>query len=446
MTRLLKRQAVCLCIGLSLVATVSAITTRAVADAPGRDAWRERETVLGALQLRVLALDPGGVLELEPGIHQGPIVIRTPGVTIRGVKGSIIDGEGHGTVVIVEADDVTLENFEVTGSGTSHDQVDAGVSVRNAARVKLRQLVVVDCLFGIDIAKGRDVSLEDSRISSKSLDLGLRGDAIRIWASRDIVIRGNHWRDTRDAVSWYSERVRFEDNDASRARYSVHSMYSKSLIIQNNRFLDNSVGIFIMYGEGTTILDNLVRGSLGATGIGLGMKETSSLFARGNRFIYCSTGILVDNSPWNPDSRNWFQENYIAFDGVGVLFSSGREGNLFEANTFEANGVDADSETRTQSQSTWRGNYWDAYDGFDRDGNRVGDTPYRVIKYADLMTGSHPAARFFYATPVAALVGLVERLLPLTEPTVLLEDHEPRLVSIRSDEQSGVKGPGEVIE
>jgi nitrous oxidase accessory protein len=394
--------------------------------ASGVSDWRQDKSPLGALQAKVAALRPGETLRLEPGAYEGPIAIRTAGVAIVGGPGVRIVGQGSGTVIVVEADDVVLDGLAITGSGTSYDQIDAGLAIRDAKGVTAKNLTIDNCLFGIDVSNARDVLLEGNKISSKDLSLGLRGDAIRLWATKDAVIRGNHWADARDAVSWYSERVRFEDNEATRSRYSIHSMYTKSLLIKGNRFYENSVGIFIMYGEGTTVLDNVVRHSVGATGIGLGMKETSSLYARGNTFVYCATGILVDNSPWEPTARDWFQENHIALNGTGVMFSSGREGNLFEGNTFQGNMVDVDTESRSPSRSLWKGNRWDAYDGFDRDADGVGDTPFRVLKYSDLMASSHPMAGFFEATPVAALVALVERLLPLTEPVVLLSDAAPR--------------------
>lgn len=389
--------------------------------------WRQDEGPLGALQARIALLSPGETLRLPSGSYEGPIRVETPNVTIIGESGTRIAGRGRGSVIVVAADGVTLEGLHVTGSGSSYDQVDAGVAIRDAKGVTARGLIIEDCLFGIDVANARDVLLEGNRISSKGLPLGLRGDAIRLWATKDAVVRKNHWADTRDTVSWYSERVKFEDNEATRSRYSIHSMYSKSLLIKGNRFTSNSVGIFIMYGEGTTVLDNVVRDSVGPTGLGLGMKETSSLYARGNAFLYCAAGILVDNSPWEPTARDWFQENQIAFNGTGVLFSNGREGNLFEGNRFAGNGVDADTDSRRPSRSVWKGNRWDAYDGFDRNHDGVGDTPYRVMKYGDVMTGSHPLAGFFKGTPVAALVGLVERLLPLTDPIELLSDPAPRI-------------------
>jgi nitrous oxidase accessory protein len=402
--------------------------------------WRQ-QTIVGELQLRVNELKQGDTLHLKSGRHEGPIIIRTPHVTIEGSHGTVIDGQGHASVIVIQADGVKLKNLTIRGSGSSHDQVDAGIAVLAVRNIEIQAVRIEDCLFGIDVAGAEDVKLENSHIASKKLELGVRGDAIRLWSSKRVNIIGNTWTDTRDAVVWYSQNVNFERNRAQRARYSVHSMYTKSLIIRDNVFEHNSVGIFIMYGEGTSVLRNVIKHSLGPTGLALGLKETSNVFAQDNSFIYCAAGILVDNSPMAPNSRNWFQNNLTAYNEVGVLLGGTREGNEFRGNIFRGNSRDVDSETRQPSRSLWLGNTWDQYDGFDRNKDGIGDTAFVVRRYGDLLTSSHPSARFFHGSPILVFIELMERLLPLTDPIELATDTQPRLLHERevAAEQKGEK-------
>lgn len=387
-------------------------------------AWRGKVNP-GPLQARIDKLKTGDVLELT-GVEQGPILISTPGVTLDGLGRGVIDGQGRDTVVVVAADNVTIRGLTIRHSGEFNPRVDAGVAVTSANHVRLEKLKIEEVLFGIDISDAEQVVIRGCEISSKkAFEFNNRGDAIRIWSSKDIQVEGNHWTDARDAVAWYSERVRFIGNRAERTRYSVHAMYSKSLFVEGNVFENNSVGMFIMYGEGTTVLNNTVRRSAGVTGIGLGLKETSGVYAKGNSFVYCATGILVDNSPWEPSTRNWILQNELKFNDVGVLLANDRH-NEFRQNVFESNRHDVDSEQRRKSPSEWIGNYWGDYEGFDRDGDGIGDTPHVPRKYGDLLTGSHPSARYFAGSPVLAIISLIERLVPLTEPIELLEDPEPR--------------------
>lgn len=388
--------------------------------------WREAVKT-GEFQATIDRLRPGETLKLSAGTYRGPIAIRTPRVTIVSDDGATISAEGKGSVVVIEAEGVSIRGLRIERSGSSYEQVDAGISVRSTADVRLENNVIEDCLFGIDISGSRLVTLTGNRISSKSLALGLRGDGIRVWASDDVGIFRNFWSDTRDVVSWYSKRVRIEDNEGTRSRYSLHSMHSTDLFIKNNFFHENSVGIFLMYGQGATILDNRVQSSLGSTGIGLGMKETSGVYSQGNSFLYCATGILVDNSPWLPASRNWFVKNQIAFNQIGVLFSNDRAGNEFRTNVLRGNALDADTESRNGSHGLWVDNIWDRYDGFDENRDGVGDTPYVLKKYADILTSSDPASGFFRHSPVLVLIDVIARLIPTTDPAVILKDERPHV-------------------
>ncbi len=411
-----------------LVAGLLVLTAGTALGAPqGANASWQSGTELGALQERVERLLPGETLELEPGVHEGPIAIRTPHVALVGRPGTVVDGRGRGTVISIEAPGVRIEGLAIRGSGDSNTRTDAGISVQGQRDVTLRGLHVSDALFGIDVGDSEDVLIEGCEISSKALDVTMRGDAIRIWSSRRVEVRDNYWHDARDAVAWYSEGVLFERNRGVRSRYSMHSMYSESLTIRENFFEDNSVGIFVMYGQGITVLDNEIRRSTGAAGIGIGLKETSNVYAEGNAILHCATGIVVDNSPWEPGTKSWFHENILAFNGTAVLLANDRSGNQFVRNVLRSNATDVDTEGRRTSQSLWLSNHWDRYEGFDRDGDGMGDTPHEPRKYGDLLVGAHPSARFFSGAPVLTMVGIIERLVPLTEPLLLLRDEEPRV-------------------
>ena len=379
----------------------------------------------GPLQVRVDRLATGQTLTLT-GVNYGPIHIKTPGVTIEGDGTAVIDGQGRDSVVVIQADNVRLRNLTVRASGEFNPNVDAGIAVVSSRGVRIDSVRVEDSLFGIDVSASRDVHITRCDVSSKDLDPTFQGDAIRIWSSQDVKLLDSHWHDARDVVAWYSERVHIARNRATNTRYSVHAMYSKSLLVEDNVFEGNSVGVFVMYGVGTTVLNNTVRRSSGLTGIGLGLKETSNAYVRGNTFVYCPTGILVDNSPWEPNTKNWLLDNRLVSNDVGVLLANDRAGNEISGNEFRSNRADVDTEQRRKSPSRWSGNIWDQYEGFDRDGDGVGDTPHIPRKYGDLLTGEHPSARFFAGSPVIVLIGLIEQVVPMTEPIELLEDPLPR--------------------
>lgn len=392
------------------------------------EGWHQ-EVKTGPLQEQISKLKPFSTLILKRGVHRGPIHIKIPGVTIQGEKGAVISGQGLGSVVVIETNDVTLKGFNIKDSGLSYTQADSGIGLRNANNIKLLNNKIEDCLFGIDVYGGENIHIQNNFISSKNLEVGLRGDAIRLWSVANSKIIGNKWKFSRDVVSWYSNQILFENNEGSDSRYSIHSMYSKHLRIQKNRFIRNQVGIFLMYGENFIITNNFIERALGATGMGIGLKESSNVFAQNNTINYSAVGIQVDNSPFKAGSHNWFHGNKFAFNGKGVYLSNDLPGGEFKKNIFIGNLEDVDTGRSKGSQSVWDKNYWDKYMGFDENKDSIGDTPYIVRKYGDTLKGGHPKAAFFNGTPLLTLITVIEEVANLGEPLIIFTDKNPNIVN-----------------
>nr|WP_089724004.1 nitrous oxide reductase family maturation protein NosD [Candidatus Thiosymbion oneisti] len=379
---------------------------------------------LPPFQPLVDAADEGAVLTPEPGTYAGPLVVDKP-LTIDGRGQVTIDGGGKGTVVLLDTDGAILKGLRLTNSGDSHNDIDAGVQVRGSFNV-IKDNRIDDCLFGIDLQQSDHNIVRRNRISSKPVDLGVRGDAIRLWYSFDNRITDNVIRDARDTVIWYSKDNLIARNDARRGRYSLHFMYSRTNRVEDNHYEDNTVGIFLMYSDGVEVRNNLIANATGSTGIGIGFKETSDVTIEGNRVLYCATGLYLDVSPYQPDTTNRFIDNLIAYNGVGVRWLNDWQGNVFKGNRFKGNITQmVVGGGKSANRNRWEGNYWDDYQGFDRNGDGIGDTPYELYAYADRLWMDVPAAQFFTGSPMLEVIDFLERLAPFSPPDLLVRDNKP---------------------
>ncbi len=369
---------------------------------------------------------PGAVLRPRPGRYSGPVVLQKP-LTIEG-EGVTIDGGGRGTVFVLETSGATLRGLTFTGSGDSHATDDACLNVRGHQNV-VDANVFDDCLFGIDLKQSNKNVVTANRLRSKAVPLGLRGDALRLWYSMDNRVERNVVKDARDMVVWYSNGNVIKDNVGSGSRYSLHFMFAERNVVEGNRYTDNSVGIYVMYTEGVEIRNNVISRSVGPTGMGIGFKEASDSVVEGNTVIYCALGISSDLSPYQPDSTITIRNNRLAYNGVGLAVTGDKQGTTIEGNLFEGN-LDQVSQSGGGSamHSVWRRNYWDDYQGFDRDRNDVGDTPYELYAYTDRIWMETPTARFFKNAPLMEAIDFLERLAPFSTPELLVKDDEPLFV------------------
>ena len=370
--------------------------------------------------------EPGSVLKPPPGTYAGPVVINKP-LTIDGGGEVVIDAGDKGTVMVLNANDSAIRNLRLTGSGDSHDTDDSCLDVRGH-RNTIENLKVDNCLFGIDLKQSNHSIVRNNRISSKDRELGVRGDGLRLWYSNDVLVENNEIIDSRDMVAWYSHRNTFRGNVGKRSRYSIHFMFANDNLVEDNRFYDNAVGVYFMYTEGGGARRNVISHATGAAGMGIGFKESSNTFIEDNEIIYCAIGIGSDLSPFQPDTTIEVKRNRFAFNGIGILFNSEVGGNNMVDNVFEGNLTQVSYGGRSGSTQTnfWQGNFWDDYQGFDRNADGVGDTPHQLMAYADQIWMELPVARFFRSSPVMELLDFLERLAPFSAPDLILRDEKPR--------------------
>ncbi|MEO5336300.1 MAG: nitrous oxide reductase family maturation protein NosD [Magnetospirillum sp. WYHS-4] len=390
----------------------------------GPAAWA---AVLPSAQPFIDAAQDKDVVILPPGTYAGPLVVAKP-IVLDGDGKVTIDGGGKGTVLAIETDGATVRGLRLVNSGESHNDVDAGIQVKGSFNV-IKDNVIEDTLFGIDLHQSDSNVVRRNVVHSKDLELGMRGDAIRLWFSRSNRIEENEISRSRDVVVWHSVDNTIRGNKVSDSRYGLHFMYAQHNLVEDNTYWDNSVGIILMYSDGIVIRGNRVTNGTGATGVGIGLKETSSTTIEDNEIVYVSNGIYLDLSPFQPDTGNRIERNHVAFTGIGVLFHNDWKGNELRANRFEHNLVQVSVNARASAaRNLWDGNYWDDYQGFDRDGDGIGDTPYELRVYADRLWMDVPHAAFFRGAPVLTLVDFLERLAPLTDPILLMRDDKPLIM------------------
>ena len=268
------------------------------------------------LQPLIDKAEEASTLLLPPGKYAGPIVIDKP-LILDGQHKVTIDAGGKGSVIVLNTDGATIRNLHLTNSGESHNDLDAGVQVRGNFNV-IQDNVIDNSLFGVDLQQSENNIVRRNRISSKPFELGQRGDAIRMWYSFNNKVTDNVVVDSRDTVVWYSEGNEILRNTSSNSRYSLHFMYSRYNLVEDNRYFNNTVGVFLMYSDSVVLRNNYIAHAAGPTGVGIGFKETSDLTIEGNEVLYCATGIYLDISPFQPDTTNRFTDNLFAYNGIGI--------------------------------------------------------------------------------------------------------------------------------
>jgi nitrous oxidase accessory protein len=369
---------------------------------------------------------PGTTLLLQPGEYAGPVRIEKP-VQIWGPPTAVVRG-GEGSTLRVKTDGAALRGFSVVGSGQRFDLMDGGVWLQGQDLVA-EGLTVRESLFGILVEGCKRATVRGNTVVGTGLPaMGLRGDGIRLWETSDSEVSDNVVTDSRDVVVWYSSRNRLLRNHVMRSRYGTHFMYSHENVVEDSHYVGDEVGVFVMYSRDIVLRRNLLAKSGGAAGIGLGLKEAGNITAEDNWFLANTTGIYVDASPLDPEHRNRYARNVVRFAETAVSLHSTVKRSEFVDNEFRDNGAVVKVGGQGDALGcTFVGNYYDAYQGYDLDGDARGDVPFEFRRLSTQLEGRYPELALLHGAPAMQMVDLVGEVMPLFAPKQLLVDPTPRL-------------------
>jgi nitrous oxidase accessory protein len=362
---------------------------------------------------------------LRPRTYRGDLVVTRP-LAIRGEDGATLEGTGTSTVLTIAASDVTIENIHVRHSGRRGTTEDAGLRAAGD-RVRIVDVHLDDVLFGVLFKACHACLLERAHIEGDRDADEPQGDGISLWESNDSVVRGAVVEHARDFVVWYTRRALIEDNVLRHGRYGVHFMYAHDSIARGNHIEGAVVGIFAMYSQRLVVENNVLAGAHGAAGIGLGFKESDAVRVHGNWIVANTTGTYLDYTPRTPGEPVVFERNVFALNDVAVRLHGGnRRGDTFHANDFRDNGQTIETDGGGDALACdVRGNHFTDYEGYDLDGNGVGDVPHRVSELSTELADRHPALKFFYGTTAMHLVDAIAHAVPVLDSHTLLADGAP---------------------
>lgn len=379
-----------------------------------------RGGMYATISAAVAAARPGDRVVVRAGTYrEETIVVRTARVTVQGVDWPVLDGRGQREVFVIAADDVTVRGLVVTHTGVSQMQDRAGIRARDARNCVIENNRLRDNLFGIYLQRSADCVVRDNDITGSGLRQTESGNGIHLWYSPGARVERNRVRGHRDGIYFeFSALGVTRDNISEHSqRYGLHFMFSDSCRYEHNVFRDNNSGVAVMYSRGVVIHDNHFERSWGSAAYGLLLKDLQGGEISDNVFLRNSTGLYVEGSTRLEVRGNTFTQN-----GWAAKVMADADGNRFVGNLFAGNAFDVTTNSRS-ANSTFDGNWWDEYKGYDLNRDGVGDTPFHPVRLFALVVEQHPPALLLLRSPLVSILDAAERVLPVLTPEALVDRH-----------------------
>jgi len=380
-----------------------------------------------SLQRAIDQAPAGAVIRLSVGTLRGNFHIDKP-LTLIGVPSATrIEGDGHGTVITVTSPYVTLKNLTITHSGQQTITLDAAIRMKRVHHCTVNHCRLEGTLYGIDLDQVLDTNITDNIITSNGQAIPYRGDALKVWYGRHIRITGNTFTGVRDVKITFASDTLFADNTVHQSRYGVLIEHSHRTHIANNTFTRNATGVMTMGSSETLIEHNRILGSRSPAGIAILIAGEGHTTVRDNDLRFNAKAFYIDSNAKSTGIHCEILHNTIRHNTEAFHFHLTIRNNRITENiiTDNLNDVVKDIRGYPTRNNTISRNYWSRYEGFDRNHDGIGDTPYTLYSYADQLWQYDHHLKFFYGTPFMSLLDLLARVAPFVEPEFLLRDSQP---------------------
>jgi nitrous oxidase accessory protein len=416
----------------------AAVAALLLASFAGAAAARDLRVAPGSDAAALAAAAAGDTVTLAPGVHRGPLEVRTR-IVLRGGPGAVLDGGGEGTVLRVGAAGAVVEDLEVRASGRRVLTTDAGIQVISAPGAIVRRIVLHDVLYGVYVERSDAITIADCRLRGRVHPLAEdgEGNGIHLWYTNAPRIERNDVGAFTDGIYLsFVDHAEISGNLLARnGRYGLHTMYCQENGLERNRFTENAAGCAIMFSNGLRVRGNDFWRNRGPRTYGLLLRDCSDGEFEDNRLVDNTIAVFLDNS-----NRNRIHGNLLESNGWGLLMFSSCAGNRVWGNTFSGNDYPVALDMRrtdNRFDDGARGNWWSENAPYDLDGDGISDAAFSPVSAFSFVSKQYPDLSILAHSPAVAALAVAERVLPALRPSEAID----RFPLVRPPVASGTGAP-----
>ncbi|WKS95758.1 nitrous oxide reductase family maturation protein NosD [Riemerella columbina] len=361
----------------------------------------------------------GDTIWVTQGVYkEGNISIDKP-LTLIGENRPILDGEMKYEILSFRANRIHLKGFKIINSGEDEVENIGAIRLYDSHYSSIVDNIFENNYFGIYIQRGYRCLIQHNRFTStRATSQERSGDGIHAWVSAELWIKDNYVSGYKDGI--YLEKVInsyiYHNVSYKNLRYGLHFMFSDNNVYVRNVFRNNNAGVAVMYSKNVGMAYNLFSDNWGDAAYGLLLKDISFSKIKHNTFRSNTTAVLMDGATKIDLQNNAFENN-----GWGLKINANCMENRIFTNNFINNTFDVGT-NGTMVMNTFKHNYWDKYEGYDLDKNRIGDVPYHPLSWYAVLTEKNPSVMLLYRTFFVELLNKIEKFIPSLTPENFVDE------------------------
>ncbi len=359
------------------------------------------------------------------GVYHEKNIIVNKSITLIGENFPVLDGDRKYEIVSIKSSNVRLIGFKLQHSGYGTLEDPAAIKIYDSNNVTISNNVLDDTFFGIYVQFGKNCIIKNNQLSSYGKEEQQIGNGIHCWKSDSLQIIGNTITGHRDGIyfEFVTNSIIWRNSSKKNIRYGLHFMFSNEDAYISNIFSENGAGVAVMFTRGVKMFNNTFSNNWGDAAYGLLLKEISDSFIVGNKFLGNTSGIYMEGVNNTPVQKNTFSGNGWAIKIQASCMNVTVNFNNFLGNTFDV------GTNGSLVLNSFDYNYWDAYQGYDINRDKIGDIPYRPISMYAMIIEKNPPAMVLFRSIIVSLLDKTEKIIPSLTPENL-KDNSPLMKAL----------------
>lgn len=402
-------------IAIALVFIATFLSEKTLANIIIAEAGNSGKTIANAIQ----SAQNGDTVLIKSGIYKEQSLKLKKSITLLGENLPVIDGENKYENLTVEHDSVIIKGIKFINSGSSNFNDIAALTIQNSKHLLIEDCQFENNFFGILSMNCGYITYNNNKLSSGGIKGKPLANGIHCWKSNHLTITNNTIKGHRDGIYLeFTTQSKFENNRSIKnSRYGMHFMFSHDNFYQHNEFIANGAGVAVMYSKRVEMRYNLFADSWGSAAYGVLLKEINDSKIIGNEFRGNTISIFADGANRIEIYNNLFLKGGWALKVNASCADMQVNGNNFIGNTFD---IATNGGLKMKSMNA---NYWDKYEGYDLNKDKVGDVPFHPLSLFSVIAEKNPPAMLLYRSFMVSLLDKSERVLPSITPDNIVDNH-----------------------
>jgi nitrous oxidase accessory protein len=361
----------------------------------------------------------GDTIRIMKGIYKEGNFVIQKSIVVVGIDYPVLDGENKYEIFTIAANAVSIIGLRMINTGVGSINDISAISAIEAKRLRVLNNQFENTFFGIHLANCIGSVVEDNVLHSNAEVEHQIGNGIHAWKCDSIIVRNNKVSGHRDGIYFEFVTNSLVEKNLSHhnMRYGLHFMFSHNDEYRSNIFQNNGAGVAVMYTKKVKMISNRFEDNWGASSYGLLLKDIGDADIQLNHFAKNTVAVYMEGS-----SRCHFTQNVFSGNGWAIKMQANCDENVYSKNSFLSNTFDM-ATNGSLVLNTVDANYWDKYEGYDLDKDRVGDVPYHPVSLYSMVVEKMPSAVMLWRSFLVYMLDRTEKVLPSVTPENLKDIH-----------------------